>query len=176
MSLSVVKRCVSPLHSLAVAVELYNVSRTAHNRRTEKGSHHRGDITVFASHAAVTVFASSSVEPRKPSCLCVYMRDSFSLTRIDDPPIVVPSPPTVAPSPPTIVPSPTAPYPPIAPSPPIESSPPIAPSPHSFVHSNPQHDNEEPQIDNEQPPHLYGRSWGKDPTDGKTWIYPDKNT
>ncbi|KAF7844488.1 uncharacterized protein G2W53_001393 [Senna tora] len=103
--------------------------------------------------------------------------------RIDDPPIVVPSPPTVAPSPPTVVPSPptiahspTAPYPPIAPSPPIESSPPIAPSPHSSVHSNPQHENEEPQIDNERPPNLYGRSWGKDPTDGKTSIYPDKKT
>ncbi|KAF7826355.1 uncharacterized protein G2W53_017519 [Senna tora] len=102
---------------------------------------------------------------------------------IDDPLIVVPSPhtvasspPTVVPSPPTIAPSPTAPYPPIAPSPPIESSPPIAPSPHSSVHSNPQHDNEEPQIDNEQPPHLSGRPWGKDPTDRKTWIYPDKKT
>ncbi|KAF7844222.1 uncharacterized protein G2W53_001127 [Senna tora] len=80
-----------------------------------------------------------------------------------DPPIVVPSPPTIAPSPTAL-------------SPPISPSPPIAPSPHSFVHSNPQHDNEEPQIDNEQPPHLYGRSWGKDPTDDKTWIYPDKKT
>ncbi|KAF7839128.1 uncharacterized protein G2W53_007610 [Senna tora] len=57
--------------------------------------------------------------------------------RIKDPPTIVPSPPTIAPSP-------TAPYPPTAPSPLTESSPPIAPSPHSSVHSNPQHDNEEP--------------------------------
>ncbi|KAF7802163.1 uncharacterized protein G2W53_041274 [Senna tora] len=103
--------------------------------------------------------------------------------RIDYPPIVVPSPPTVSPSPPTVVPSPPtiapspiAPYPPIAPSPPIESSPPIALSAHSSVHSSPQHDNEQPQIDNEQPAHLYGISWGKDPSDGKTWIYPNKKT
>ncbi|KAF7800549.1 uncharacterized protein G2W53_045021 [Senna tora] len=84
--------------------------------------------------------------------------------------LVAPSPPTVAPSPPTVVTSPTAPYPP------IESSLPIAPSPHSSIHSNPQHDNEETQIDNEQPPHLSGKPWGKDPMDHKTWIYPDKKT
>ncbi|KAF7812144.1 Helicase conserved C-terminal domain-containing protein [Senna tora] len=105
--------------------------------------------------------------------------------RIDDPPIVVPSPhtvapspptvapspPTIAPSPPTIVPSPTAPSPPT-----VVPSPPIAPSPHSSVHSNPQHDNEEAQIDNEQLPHHSGKPWGKDPIDHKTWIYPDKKT
>ncbi|KAF7832143.1 uncharacterized protein G2W53_014476 [Senna tora] len=57
----------------------------------------------------------------------------------------------------------------------IVPSAPTAPSPHSFVHSNAQHDNEQPQIDEEQP-HLSGRPWGKVPTDGKTWIYPDKKT
>ncbi|KAF7812436.1 protein DETOXIFICATION 9-like isoform X1 [Senna tora] len=76
---------------------------------------------------------------------------------IDNPPdIVVPSPPTAS-------------------SPPIAPSPPIVPSPHSSVHSNAQHDNEQPQIDEEQP-HLSGRPWAKDPTDGKTWIYPNKKT
>ncbi|KAF7812276.1 uncharacterized protein G2W53_033252 [Senna tora] len=136
---------------------------------------------------AVTVAPHSVVDSRFTVARSLLRWGSLhrvlSQSRIDDPPIVVPSPPTVAPSPPTVVPSPptiasspTAPYPPIAPSPPIESSPPIATSPHSSVHSNPQHDNEEPQIDNEQPSHLYGRSWGKDPTDGKTWIYPDKKT
>ncbi|KAF7827127.1 uncharacterized protein G2W53_018291 [Senna tora] len=98
--------------------------------------------------------------------------------RIDDPPIVVPSPHTVAPSPPTVAPSPptVVPSPPtIVPSP-TAPSPPIAPSPHSSVHSNPQHDNEEAQIDNEQPPHLSDKPWGKDPIDHKTWIYADKKT
>ncbi|KAF7843829.1 uncharacterized protein G2W53_000734 [Senna tora] len=55
----------------------------------------------------------------------------------------------------TIVPSPTACSPPIVPSPPTAPSPPIAPSPHSSVHSNAQHDNEQPQIDEEQS-HLSG--------------------
>ncbi|KAF7835689.1 uncharacterized protein G2W53_010548 [Senna tora] len=98
--------------------------------------------------------------------------------RIDDPLNVVPSPHTVAPSPPTVSPSPPTFVPsPTAPSPPtVAPSPPIASSPHSSVHSNPQHDNEEAQIDNEQPPHLSGKPWGKDPIDHKTWIYPDKKT
>ncbi|KAF7825170.1 uncharacterized protein G2W53_016334 [Senna tora] len=88
---------------------------------------------------------------------------SRSMTQeIDNPPnTIVPSPPT-------------APSPPILRSP-ILPSPPIFPSPHSIVHFNAQHDNEQPQIDEEQP-HLSGRPWGKDLTDGKTWIYLDKKT
>ncbi|KAF7802729.1 uncharacterized protein G2W53_041840 [Senna tora] len=70
--------------------------------------------------------------------------------------------PLTAPSPPT------APSPLISPSPPTAPSPPIVLSPHSSVHSNAQTD--------EQPPHLSGRPCGKNPTDGKTWIYPVKKT